>query len=62
MVDGTLNLKLLFKSNSFVGKVNQWWSSYIFQGFPSFIMARKLKALKHYLKQWNENNFGNVIQ
>lgn len=41
-------------------KVNWWWSSYSFQGSPSFVLARKLKALKLYLKKWNEEGFGNV--
>lgn len=36
---------------------------YYFIGFyfdPSFIMARKLKALKVDLKKWNEEVFGHV--
>jgi hypothetical protein len=34
--------------------------SFRFQGFPSFILASKLKALKTNLKIWNEQVFGNV--
>ncbi|KAG6661473.1 hypothetical protein CIPAW_03G176000 [Carya illinoinensis] len=49
------------KSNGFVDRVRQWWSSYEFQGSPSFILARKLKALKQDLKLWNEQVFGNVL-
>jgi hypothetical protein len=40
--------------------VKGWWESYHFEGTPSFILARKLRALKLYLKKWNEEVFGNV--
>jgi hypothetical protein len=43
-----------------VGLVKQWWHSYSFQGTPSIVIARKLKALKLDLKKWNEEVFGNV--
>lgn len=42
------------KSDGFVDKVRQWWFSYDFQGSPCFVMSRKLKMLKNYLKEWNE--------
>jgi hypothetical protein len=48
------------KADGFVDKVRLWWSSYSFQGSPSFIFAQKLKALKADLKRWNEQVFGNV--
>ena len=32
----------------------------MFQGTPSYILAKKLTALKLDLKQWNEIGFGNV--
>jgi hypothetical protein len=48
------------KVDGFVDMVRQWWSSYSFQGAPSFILAQKLKALKADLKKWNEQVFGNV--
>ena len=32
----------------------------MFQGTPSFILAKKLAALKLDLKKWNETEFGNV--
>ena len=35
-------------------------SSYHFEGTPSFILARKLRALKLDLKKWNVEVFGNV--
>ncbi|KAG6646425.1 hypothetical protein CIPAW_07G008100 [Carya illinoinensis] len=48
------------KSEGFVDRVKQWWSSYQFQGTPSFIFASKLKALKKDLQVWNVESFGNV--
>jgi DMSO/TMAO reductase YedYZ molybdopterin-dependent catalytic subunit len=48
------------KVEGFVGLVKQWWDSYIFQGTPSVVLARKLEALKIDLKKWNEEVFGNV--
>jgi hypothetical protein len=32
------------KVEGFVGLVKQWWDSYIFQGTPSVVLARKLEA------------------
>ena len=46
--------------DNFVDKVKKWWASYLFQGTPSFILAKKLAALKLDLKKWNEVEFGNV--
>jgi hypothetical protein len=48
------------KLEGFVERVKQWWSSYRFQGPPSFILALKVKALKVDLKVWNDEVFGNV--
>ena len=44
----------------FVDKVKKWWASYLFQGTPSFILAKKLAALELDLKKRNETEFGNV--
>ena len=44
-----------------VDKVKGWWESYHFEGTPSFILARKLRALKLDLKQWNAEVFGDVL-
>ena len=41
-------------------KVKAWWASYLFQGNPSFVLAKKLAALKLDLKKWNKVEFGNV--
>ena len=45
----------------FMERVEGWWNSYQFEGIPSFILAKKLRALKTDLKQWNEEVFGNVL-
>ena len=45
------------KAEGFVDLVKQWWDSYVFQGTASFVLARKLKALKLDLKKWNEEVF-----
>jgi hypothetical protein len=42
-----------------VDRVKQWWT-YCFQASLSFILARKLMALKANLRVWNEKVFGNV--
>jgi len=34
-----LDLRMWLKEAGFVDRVRQWWSSYSFQGFPSFILA-----------------------
>jgi endonuclease/exonuclease/phosphatase (EEP) superfamily protein YafD len=48
------------KAKGFVDRVRQWWTSYHFQGAPSYILARILKALKDNLRVWNEQVFDNV--
>lgn len=40
-------------------RVKQWQTSH-FQGSPSFILARKPKALKVDFRVWNEEMFGNA--
>ncbi|RVX19153.1 putative ribonuclease H protein [Vitis vinifera] len=44
----------------FTDKVKEWWQSYIFRGSPSFVIAKKLQALKHGLKLWNKESLGDV--
>uniref|UniRef100_A0A2N9E3N6 Endonuclease/exonuclease/phosphatase domain-containing protein n=1 Tax=Fagus sylvatica TaxID=28930 RepID=A0A2N9E3N6_FAGSY len=53
--------KMWLKANGFVERVRGWWNSYSFSSSASFIMANKLKALKVDLKQWNSQEFGNVM-
>ena len=48
------------KEEGFVERVRQWWNGYCFLGSPSFILARKLKALKDDLKRWNNEEFGDL--
>lgn len=40
--------------------VEEWWSSYHFEGSSNILFAHKLKALKADLKVWNEQVFGNL--
>ena len=48
------------KEESFVERVRHWWNGYCFSGSPSFILGRKLKALKEDLKKWNKEEFGDL--
>jgi hypothetical protein len=48
------------QAEGFGEMVRGWWDSYQFDGSPSFILAKKLKALKMDLKKWNEEVFGHV--
>ncbi|XP_041017909.1 uncharacterized protein LOC121260128 [Juglans microcarpa x Juglans regia] len=48
------------KVNGFTDKVRSWWSSYKFSGTRCFVLARKLKALKNDLRNWNMEVFGNI--
>jgi exonuclease III len=48
------------KKEGFVERVRGWWTSYQFHGTPSFILVKKLKALKGDIKAWNKTVFGNI--
>ena len=48
------------KVPDFVDKVQGWWSGYSYSGTPSFVLAKKLKALKGDLKEWNKLMYGDV--
>ena len=48
------------KTEGFVDKVQSWWNRHLFVGTPSFVLAKKLKALKEDIVQWNCLEFGNV--
>ena len=48
------------KSDAFKDRVHSWWNRYSFLGTPSFVLAKKLKALKEDIIQWNRSEFGNV--
>lgn len=47
------------KVKGFVEKIHQWWNGFHFIISPSFILAKKLKALKEDLKKWNKE-FGDL--
>ena len=47
------------KEEGFVEKVKDWWGSFSFVGTLSFVLAKKLQALKGEIK-WNNEVFGNV--
>jgi hypothetical protein len=48
------------KEEGFVDKVRDWWGSFSFEGTSSFVLAKKLQALKGKIKEWNSEVFGNV--
>ena len=48
------------KTDGFVDRVDSWWNHHSFSGTPSFVFAKKLKALKEDIIQWNQQEFGNV--
>ena len=48
------------KTEGFVDRVQFWWDRHSFKGTPSFVLAKKLKALKEDIMQWNRREFGNV--
>ena len=45
----------------FLDKFKEWWQSDNFRGKPSFVLAKKLQALKYDLKMWNKETLGNVL-
>ena len=50
------------KTEGFVDRVQTWWNWHSFVGTPSFVLAKKLKALKEDIVQWNQREFGNVVR
>ena len=48
------------KTDGFVDRIQSWWNQCSFYGTPSFVLAKKLKALKEDTIQWNCREFGNV--
>ena len=45
----------------FLDKFKEWCQSYNFRGKPSFVLVKKLQALKYDLKIWNKETLGNVL-
>ena len=48
------------KTDGFTDRVHSWWNQYSFLGTPSYVLAKKLKAVKGDIIQWNRSKFGNV--
>ena len=48
------------KEEGFVEKVKIWWDSFQFFGSPSFVLAKKISALKWGIKRWYLEEFGDV--
>ena len=48
------------KTDGFIDRVQSWWNRHSFSGTPSFAFAKKLKALKDDIVQWNRLEFGHV--
>ena len=47
------------RSEGFVDRVHTYWNRHSFVDTPSFALAKKLKALKEDIVQWNRQEFGN---
>ena len=48
------------KMDGFIDRVHSWWNRHSFSCTPSFVFAKKLKALKEDIIQWNRLEFGHV--
>jgi hypothetical protein len=44
----------------FSDRIKGWWDTYCYSGTPSFVLAKKLKALKVDLRRWNREVFGDI--
>ena len=44
---------MCLKTEGFVDKVQSWWNWHSYVDTPSFVLAKKLKALKEDIVQWN---------
>ena len=44
----------------FADRIKEWWQTYNFRGSPSFVLAKKLQALKINLKKCDKEVLGNV--
>jgi len=49
-------------TEGFIDRVRTWWNSFDYTGRPDYILASKLKALKHKLKEWSRSEQGNLGQ
>lgn len=48
------------KTDGFADRAQSWWNLHSFFGTPSFVLTKKLKALKEDIIQWKCREFGNV--
>ena len=48
------------KVEGFKNLINDWWRSSEIRGTSSYVLTKKLKALKAHLRSWNKNSFGRV--
>lgn len=44
----------------FLVNMRVWWDNLTFFGSPSFILAKKLQALKFFIKKWGRKTFGSL--
>ncbi|WMV13881.1 hypothetical protein MTR67_007266 [Solanum verrucosum] len=49
-------------TEGFIDRARTWWNSFDYTGRPDYILASKLKALKHKLKEWSRSEQGNLGQ
>ena len=47
-------------TEGYTDKIQLWWNGYNFTSIPSFVLARKLKALMEGMRKWNKRKFGDV--
>jgi len=52
----------LLRTDSFTDRIRKLWDSFDYIGRPDYILASKLKALKHKLKEWNRSEQGSLGQ
>ena len=48
------------KKEGFKTLIDEWWKSFEIRGIGSYVLTKKLKALKDNLRTWNKNSFGKV--
>lgn len=47
-------------TEGYMDKIQLWWNGYNFTSLPSFVLARKLKALMKGMRKWNKWKYGDV--
>ena len=55
--------KLWLEHPTFQERIKQWWrEEQLEQGTSMFKLYKKLKHIKHRIKEWNKDTFGNINQ